>query len=536
MRTVGTKTLATLTLLGAAGAGAAAVGVLDPRRLLGEGEAALFGCGAFAALVGALAYRLFGLSEPSRQAVRVSAGPALWEAEPTILQAGAGRAGTFRITLADDTDGAFELGRRAQRAICTAVALLLALACSDRRTVGHLKEFVASSTGAGGSQVCPPPGAGEAPPVSPAEVSAIGCALVQRAYTLGYASSLGDCAPKAPAPVPRPVCTLRQADEPSLHYAWRLWSGFTDGMRRAAGAGDLRGAYRAFQKRADHLPALAQAEEQVLRSAPRASIHLWTNLPDPGDATFGRAGCEERYRRLPHRLAPGSDGNRGGRLLEHLLGQLLYEERYEPAAGSCRELHLHFGAAPDVCARLAKDPAAVLAESGALADVRALLARRRVQAELAALAGEKEPGDASAYLGFYCYVAGAAAERTHTPFTLDGEPLVLEELHAPATADPAGELRAYDAVARLLARGFGYGALLSEAGLTRESQAGLDALLGGDDLLLTRLYGLAVVDLYLDDAGIARRADLLEVYPYERHLKNFVAMFRRQYRREKGRL
>ena len=34
---------------------------------------------------------------------------------------------------------------------------------------------------------------------------------------------------------------------------------------------------------------------------------------------------------------------------------------------------------------------------------------------------------------------------------------------------------------------------------------------------------------------IADRPDLLEVYPYQRHLKNYVQMFRRQYRRERGR-
>ena len=53
---------------------------------------------------------------------------------------------------------------------------------------------------------------------------------------------------------------------------------------------------------------------------------------------------------------------------------------------------------------------------------------------------------------------------------------------------------------------------------------------------MTRLYGLDSLDIYLDAGWLAQRADLLEVYPYQRHLKNYVQVFRRQYRRERGRL
>jgi hypothetical protein len=42
--------------------------------------------------------------------------------------------------------------------------------------------------------------------------------------------------------------------------------------------------------------------------------------------------------------------------------------------------------------------------------------------------------------------------------------------------------------------------------------------------------------MYLEPGWLADRPDLLEVYPYQRHLSNYVQVFRRQYRRERGRL
>jgi hypothetical protein len=87
-------------------------------------------------------------------------------------------------------------------------------------------------------------------------------------------------------------------------------------------------------------------------------------------------------------------------------------------------------------------------------------------------------------------------------------------------------------VARLLVPGFHYGALLSEAGIPTGAPARFD----GHDYLLTRLYGLDSVDIYLDAGILAARPDLIEVYPYERHLRNYVQLFRRQYTRVRGRL
>ena len=58
----------------------------------------------------------------------------------------------------------------------------------------------------------------------------------------------------------------------------------------------------------------------------------------------------------------------------------------------------------------------------------------------------------------------------------------------------------------------------------------------GKDFLLTRVQSLASLDIFLEPEWIAKREDLLEVYPYHLHLKNYVHLFRRHYLRERGRL
>jgi hypothetical protein len=44
------------------------------------------------------------------------------------------------------------------------------------------------------------------------------------------------------------------------------------------------------------------------------------------------------------------------------------------------------------------------------------------------------------------------------------------------------------------------------------------------------------VDIFLEPDWLSRRTDLLEVYPYHLHLKNYVRLFRKQYLLARGRL
>lgn len=129
------------------------------------------------------------------------------------------------------------------------------------------------------------------------------------------------------------------------------------------------------------------------------------------------------------------------------------------------------------------------------------------------------------------------AERWSAPVKLDGLELTAEELTvAPLASDAPLFVERYDEIATLLTRGFHYGALLSEAGLEGSGSEGLEPSFSKNDFEMSRLFGLEAVDIYLDPGWMAHRADLLEVYPYQLHLKNYVKVFRGQYRRERGRL
>jgi hypothetical protein len=390
---------------------------------------------------------------------------------------------------------------------------------------------------------CPEPEKEEKPTVDP---NAPGCELVRRAYALGYAQSLGDCAPKKKQRLSAEskfVCTRRQRDEPMAHYAWRLLDQFWGKLRQNTGTGYAHKLRSDFDARFSRLAELRQSQRQVLASAPHAAHHVWTNLPDPDDGAFEPDKCAHDYLKMPHRPMPKEgpkpDPTQPSRVFEHVLAQLLFESRYEPSAGYCRELHVHWGAPPDACARLVAAPEKFLAESGALGSVRAVLDRYRLGEELVALGGPKQRLTPSAVVSFHCYVEGSgAAERKSTPLSLGGYAFSAEELHIqPSPANATLYIDRYDAVARLMVNGFHYGRLLSEAGLGDEPAApGMQASFSGHDFLLGRLYGLESIDIYLDPGWMAQRPDLLEVYPYQRHLKNYVLTFRRQYLRERGRL
>jgi hypothetical protein len=342
---------------------------------------------------------------------------------------------------------------------------------------------------------------------------------MRRAFALGYVKSLGECAPKAQkAATTVAPCTRRQHDEPALHYAWRLLKSAWSKLSARTDSSYVKKVQEDF---GTGVGRLEHGEQSTLASAAHASHHLWTNLPDPGKHGIFDPKCTERYLKLPHRPAPTGD-KRASQVLDHVLGQLLFEIRYEPAAGTCREFHVHWGAPLDTCKRLAANPEAVLSST----DVRNVIARDR--------AG-REP--LSRIVSFQCYFEGDTAAPTSTPFTFAGQPFAVDEIHVPPS--PPGAtlfIDRYDALARLLVRGFHYGALLSDAGIDSASANGMQAAFGGHDYLLTRLYGLDSVDIYLDAGWLAGRPDLLEVYPYERHLRNYVQLFRRQYTRLRGRL
>jgi hypothetical protein len=515
---IGAKTLTTIALVGIGLAAALGLHALSAERLAARGFQDLFLVGGFGVIAGTVLYRLWSLGEPSRHYFRW-ATDVVWEHDEAHFLGARRR----RIVVGENRGDAFDFPPLVQVVLCVAAATLVGVSSLDASAVDRLGKFSSAIASAG--TYCP-----TETPVAPVaavveDAHAPGCELIRRAFALGYTDSLGDCAPKqrAQASEAKAPCNLRQRDEPFLHYSWRLWTRFWDRLR----APPREQAGGALRTKLAHLGALGAIEREVLDSAPHATHHLFTNLPDPGGA-FRAESCGDRYRFLPHR-PPDESASRG---FEHVVGQLLFEARYEPAAAACREVHVHFGAAPDTCARLAAEPERVLRDAGALPSVRAVLERHRLESELVALGRHAPALPAGAYLGFACYFEGDAPSSRSFTFTLDGQSLAAEEVRA----RPRGFVERYDAIARALVHGFHYGALLSEAGLEPPARGSLDAAFAGRDYLLSRLYSLGDVDLYLDPSWIASRPDLLEVYPYQRHLKNYVHMFRRQFALERGRL
>jgi hypothetical protein len=496
-----------------------------------------FLAGGFAVLAGTLVFVYWRLAERSGSYLRI--GEKLAFGDETSLLAARGRA--LVIGRAPYVD-VIDLPPRATHALYVAVMLGIALVGLDNRAVALLRE-TPSRFGGSSIDYCKPP----EPPRREVKRSQ-GCKLVERAYQLGYAKSLGSCAPAKPEREVSQVCTRRQLDEPPLHYAWRRLADRADELRTVdAGPGSLD----RFEHQLDHLPAIAGATLDTVAMRARSSHHLFTNLPDPrpalGDRVAGllERGCGARLAHLPHfpRMADGPTGP--SQLLEHVLAQLMFSPSYKPIVAQCEEVVVHWGAAPDTCARLAGRPVGALGALDALDAVRGTLDWRARVAELQALdpARARALPAAQRIASFQCLMFDPAApvppavpiERT---LELDGERLAVREVRMkPLTGDGGGQIRLYKQLAALLAPGFGYGRLTSNqaVGATPE-EAALAETFRQPAFWLTKLDLLRDADLFLGNDWLARRPDLLEVYPYHVHLQNFIEIFRRQYAQHAGRL
>ena len=365
-----------------------------------------------------------------------------------------------------------------------------------------------------------------------------------RAYQLGYAKSLGSCGPKPVAHQLDEVCRKRQRDEPYAHYAWRL----LDTRVAALTSGDTgAGLLDRFAGQLEHVEALFDSTVDSVAMRPRSSHHLFTNLPDPRPSFGERVeaavarGCGARLAQLAHfpRMADTATGR--GKLVEHVVDQLMFNPAYKPVVAQCGETIIHWGAPADTCIRLAAQPREVLADAGALAPVLELLTWRRRKSQLAGLHMRElgEPPPAERVASFQCLMFGdvdqAPVERE---VVLDGDKLRVRDARMkPLGPDGASQVRLYKRLAELFAEGFGYGRLTSNESVgARSDDATMVAAFRDPSLILTKLDLLRDADLFLGNAWLADRPDLLEVYPYHLHLRTFVEIFRRQYRLHRGRL
>ena len=490
-----------------------------------------FLAGGFAVLAGTLVFAYWRLAEPSQYYLRC--GEKLVFADETALVITRGR--TLVVGRASFIDVA-DLPPRVMRALYIAIVFGIAMISLDNRAVALLRE-VPSRFDQSSIDYCKP-----AEPPKPQQKPSQGCKLVERAYKLGYAKSLGSCAPAEEKREVARVCTRRQLDEPYLHYASRRLADRIDELR-TTDAGPS--SFDRFGTQIDHLSAIVRTTLDTVAMRPRSSHHLFTNLPDPRPTLRQQVGamlergCGARLAHLPH--FPRIDDPSA--LLEHVLAQLVFNPSYKPIVAQCEEVIVHWGAPADACARLAADPVAALGELGALDSVRDVLRMRATRIEMHRLdpARAREVPPAQQIASFQCLIFDPAAEPAaplERSLVLDGERFAVREARGkPLVADGSGQIRLYKQLAALMATGFGYGRLTSNQAV--DAAPGEDALANAfrrTNFLLTKLDLLRDADLFIGNDWLAKRPDLLEVYPYHLHLQNFIEVFRRQYKQHAGRL
>lgn len=438
----------------------------------------------------------------------------------------------------------------------TALLVVIGLVALDNDDTARLTGLPAALLEPARSKTCPP----EAPPdeAAPAPVPAPppaeppGCALVKRAFELGYAKDLGDCAPKklavaAPVVAPvREVCTKRQHDEPYLHYTGRQLAGAAAALTEANPIEAVSERIDTTQVRLRYLDTLIAHQLHAIRGSPHASHHLWVNLPDPRQGAFlsdliSPPRCDDRYVDLP--LWP--EAMPPGRLVEHVLGQLVFATRHGNPPGSCRDYAIHWGAPADACEQLRADPARFLGDQGALATVRAVLDRRRRQLEVRRLAedlGERatvaEPPAPELVVSLQCLIVDPAGTGAASggEVVVDGDRLPVREVRIPEpSSDGAGPIDVYAALGALLA-GDAYGGAAADSVERLAAAPPVADDLAGPGFLLTRLDRIHDADPFLGVRWPLERPDLVDVYPFHRHLGTFVDAFRRRYRAQRGRL
>ncbi len=480
-----------------------------------------------------------------------------------------------------------ELTSVTRKAVSITIFLNLALITLDNAGYTSLAETPASLIEPG-TNFCPVEEDIEPPP--PIE----GCELIIRAYELGYAEDLGVCAPEEIDPETLKICEKRRIDEPYLHYMSRVvvssvtnWVGYLNPTT-------VDRVRSKFQRQLQDLEALRDYQRYAMASSPRASHHIWTNLPYPANdlvrqyrELFQPSHCIAQFQNQTNTVdVAENDPRKDSKLLEHAYGQLLFNPKGELSVAYCKEFTIHWESTPDSCTRLAADPEAQLREDEAWEEVSLVLRRHDVASAIIELendlreleqeeeaaedeaAGDNDsvPADEelamddagnpieeeTAELGtvlrpknevvsFQCFMQEESAESwvSDHQFNLDNTAFTATTRYFPKLSG-AGEAQIgmYDELARLLEEDFFYSPLTSRSAMDlqgRGSQRNANSL-NQPSYLLSRLEMLRNVDIFLGNNWVLEREDLLGVYPYHVHLQNYVNSFRETYQQSRGRL
>jgi len=406
-----------------------------------------------------------------------------------------------------------------------------------------------------------------------------GCELIVRAFKLGYAKDLGVCEPKKLDPEKLEVCHKRRKDEPYFHYKSRLLLSFVDNSVKFFDKNRAKRIEEKFRLQLKELEILRDYQRYAMSAAPRASHHIWTNLPHPENKLveqyrdiFKPSYCIEQFQNQTNTVRfQEHDRRKDSKIMEHVYGQILFNPKHRNAVAFCKEYKIHWASNIDTCERLKKNPKAVLQEANVLSEVEQVLKRHEIAISILSLEekinkiegkanvtenkkvkkskivkgkiakGKNQIRNKSELVSFQCFMQAKNSGHKQSKVKLNDTNFVVRTRFFPKTKSEGGvEIAMYKEFSKLMEKRFHYSRLTSRSdiniGLGISGVASDQNSLEAPSYLFTRLEKLKNVDIFLGNKWIFERDDLLEVYPYHVHLKNYVKSFRREYSKSRGRL
>jgi hypothetical protein len=422
-----------------------------------------------------------------------------------------------------------------------------------------------------------------------------GCELIVRAYKLGYAKDLGLCETKKSDPEKMQICKKRRRDEPYIHYMSRL---LLDSIERKIDyfyGNRARKIKDKFDLQLQKLETLKDYQVYAISAAPRASHHVWTDLPYPGNIFiqmyreyFNPNYCIGQFQNQTNTVnLEENDERQYSKLMEHVYGQLLFNPKSEITVGYCKEYQIHWNSEPDTCERLVDNPKAILQQEGIFPEVELVLKRHDIANEIlnleeeiqaiekteskslnvknneASFSGEEKPGkktknpivkrkiakakqnirNKNEIVSFQCFMQENASgdKNVESVLSFNDTNFVVRTRYFPIVEGKGeSQITMYNEFAKVLDSRFHYSKLTSRSDINAELKSSdlpdNNRLLQEPTYLLSRLEVLNNVDIFLGNNWVLEREDLLKVYPYHVHLQNYVNSFRAIYDQNRGRL
>jgi hypothetical protein len=213
-----------------------------------------------------------------------------------------------------------------------------------------------------------------------------GCELIIRAYKLGYAKELGSCASETVDPEDLEVCQKRRKDEPFFHYMSRLLTSSIKSKLEYFDTSRIKNIEDKFNLQLGKLEDLRDYQTYAISAAPRASHHIWTNLPYPENSfiqnyreIFQPNYCIQKFQNQTNTISLEKDDKRKySKLLEHIYGQLLFNPKSKVSVGLCKEYKIHWESETNICEKIIKNPKLVFEEESILSEIELVLRRHDI--------------------------------------------------------------------------------------------------------------------------------------------------------------